>query len=192
MDWSCLNSQMSAFSPRLTEELKLTPEAATKLASMIAADVRFLSQRHKNELQAASPVPFRDRLTELVAFQAFMDRAGAATDPTVIRAQVIVQNYICFVYLPESCFRILRKVCGPGSTTAKCSKYLTDNPIRAFRNAVAHANWTYKEDFSGLIYWARKGDSPEEPLVRFEVNQADLGYWQALSRCVAYAALSNA
>ena len=63
----------------------------------------------------------------------------------------------------------------------------SDNPVRAFRNAIAHANWKYLSDYSGLEYWARKSSDPSEPLSRFEVSQSDLSFWQALARCTAYA-----
>lgn len=191
MSWKVLDKQMSQYAARLVHELRLAETAAERLATTIAADTRFLSQEHKIELSLASPVQLHHRLTELRAFQGWMDYASAVSDPYVARAQVLTQNYVCFVYLPESCFKILSKVCPAGSAARKCSKYLTDNPIRAFRNSIAHANWEYKEDFSGLIFWAKKGSNAEEPLSRFEVNQVDLNYWQALSRCVAYAALSN-
>jgi hypothetical protein len=107
--------------------------------------------------------------------------------PVVVRAQVVCQNYICFVYLGESCFNVLKKELPPGSAAKKCCRFLTDNPIRAFRNAVAHANWRYLPDFTGLEYWARKGAEPTEPMVRFEVSQQALSFWQALARCTAYA-----
>jgi hypothetical protein len=76
--------------------------------------------------------------------------------------------------------------------TRKCCRFLTDNPIRAFRNALAHANWRYNEDFSGLRFWARKGSDPSEALREFEVSQLELGFWQALARCVAYVAFTHA
>ena len=106
--------------------------------------------------------------------------------PGVVRAQVIYQNYVCFVYLGEACFRALRQIAPSGSNAKKCCKFLTDNPIRAFRNAIAHANWDYNDDFSGIIYWARKGSDPSEPMSRFEVAQHDLQFWQALARTVGY------
>jgi len=112
-------------------------------------------------------------------------------DPRITRAQALTQNYICFVYLPEACFKVLSKVCPPGSAAKKCSKFLSDNPVRAFRNAVAHANWTYRSDFKAIVYWARKGSDVGEPLERFEVDEETLNYWQKLSRCVAYAAYLN-
>jgi hypothetical protein len=192
MNWLYLDTQMQAFSARLTNEVKLTPEMATKLATTIAADVRFLSPEQKAEIRAASPVPLEDRLAELQAFQGWMDQAHTIrNNPFVTRAQVLSQSYICFVYLPEACFRILAKSCPSGSAAKKCAQFLSNNPVRAFRNAIAHANWTYRADFGAIVYWARKGSDQDAPLERFEVENTDLSFWQSLSRCVAYAAYSN-
>jgi hypothetical protein len=130
-------------------------------------------------------------LDELRAFQAFMDGATGSPNPAVIRAQVIVQNYLCFVYLGEACFRALLKTSKPGSVTRRCCKYLTDNPVRAFRNAIAHSNWTYTPDFGGLVFWARKGSDDTEPPSRFEIEQRELDFWQTLSRGVAYASYTT-
>lgn len=183
---------MRTFSDRLTSEVKLTPAMAAKLATTIAADVRFLSPEQKTEIRNASPVPLTDRLAELQSFQGWMEQAHTVSNnPFVARAQVLSQNYICFVYLPESCFRVLSKACPSGSAAKKCAQFLSNNPVRAFRNSIAHANWTYRSDFGALIYWARKGSDIEDPLERFEVKQNDLAFWQALSRCVAYVAFSN-
>ncbi|MCB1676668.1 MAG: hypothetical protein KDI01_10275 [Halioglobus sp.] len=169
---------MKAFSDRLVKEVKLTDERAQKLATTVAADVRFLTKQEKGEISDASPVPLKARLNELQSFQGWMEQANAIKgNPFVSRAQVITQNYICFVYLPESCFRVLAKACPTGSAAKKCAKFLTNNPVRAFRNAVAHSNWTYREDFAAIVYWARKGNEANEPLERFEVTQDDLSFW---------------
>jgi hypothetical protein len=118
-----------------------------------------------------------------------MDFAGSVKNPFVTRAQVVTQNYMCFVYLSESLFLALRKLAPEGSQSKKCAKFLTDDPIRSLRNAIAHANWKYNEDYSGLIYYARKGDSIT--LDQFAVNQSKLDFWQALARCTAYAIFQN-
>ncbi len=192
MNWRYLDAQMSEFAARLIGEVKLAPEMATKLATNIAADVSFLTSEQRAEIRAASPVPIQDRLTELEAFQGWMDQAHTVqNNPFVTRAQVVSQNYICFVYLPEACFRILAKTCPSASAARKCAQYLSNNPVRGFRNAIAHANWTYRADFGALTYWARKGSDPTEPLEKFDIEQTDLSFWQSLSRCVAYAAYSN-
>jgi hypothetical protein len=117
--------------------------------------------------------------------------ASSKPSPFIVRAQVITQNYICFVYLPESCFQILSKKLPSGSVGRKCAKFLSDGRVRAFRNAVAHANWCYSKNFKGITCWARKGSELDEALSEFEVQQEELTFWQALSRCVAYAAFSN-
>jgi hypothetical protein len=190
--WRQLDAQMARFSDRLINAVKLSPEIAERLASSVAADVRFLSQEEKLAIKSFSPVPLADRLSELEAFQGWMDLArGVETNPFVTRAQVLTQNYICFVYLPEGCFRALAKHCANGSAAKKCAKFLSDNPVRAFRNAIAHANWKYRSDFQAIVFWARKGGDPNEPLEQFEVEQGELSFWQALSRCVAYASYSN-
>ncbi|MDE2196261.1 MAG: hypothetical protein KGJ56_03625 [Gammaproteobacteria bacterium] len=192
MNWQHLDSQMKGFSSQLTSKVDLTTEIAGKPATVVAADIRFLAPEQKAEIQAASPVPTQDRLNELKAFQGWMEHAQkVGNNPFIKRAQVLTQNYICFVYLPEACFRILAKVCPSDSAIKKCARFLSNNPVRAFRNAVAHANWTYRPDFEAIIYWAREGSDPNEPLKKFEVSQHDLEFWQALSRCVAYAAYSN-
>ena len=88
MNWKHLDAQMRAFATRLTSEVKLTPEMATKLATTIAADVRFLSSEQKAELRAASPVPLQDRLAELQAFQGWMDQAHTVrNNPFVLENQ---------------------------------------------------------------------------------------------------------
>jgi hypothetical protein len=187
-----LDRQLGVFSSKLRTAVGLRDDEVAKVATMIAAEVRFLKPSQRAEIFAASPVPLHDRLEELSAFQAFMDTASRIRgNPSLTRAQVIVQNYVCFVYLGEACFFALRKNSNSGSVTRRCCKYLTDNPIRAFRNAIAHSNWSYAPDFGGLVFWARKGSDPNEALSRFEVSQGDLDFWQTLSRGVAYAAYSS-
>lgn len=192
-DWTELDRQMRGFSPFLRDEFGITPPESNCLASTIAAEIRGLSAEVRRTLLSETTVQPKDRLDELVAFQSFMDLANAVSNhPGVTRAQVITQNYVCFVYLGDACFKTLRQISPPGSATKRCAKFLTDNPVRAFRNAVAHANWNYRPDFSGLVFWSRRGADPNEPLTRFEVSQRDLGFWQALARCVAYIAYTEA
>jgi len=45
--WRQLDAQMARFSDRLINAVKLSPEIAERLASSVAADVRFLSQEEK-------------------------------------------------------------------------------------------------------------------------------------------------
>jgi hypothetical protein len=192
MNYRHLDRQIAAFADQLTTAVGLREAEVPVVATSIAADARFLEPTARAAIFAASPVPLRDRIEELTTFQAFMDTASAVRGrPAVTRAQIIIQNYVCFVYLGEACFRALSKAAKSGSVTRRCCKFLTDNPVRAFRNAIAHANWTYAPDFEGLVFWARKGSDSNETLSRFEVSQHDLDFWQTLSRGVAYAAYTS-
>ena len=144
MDYRQLDRQVGAFSSQLRTVVGLTDDEATKVATLIAAEVRFMEPPQRAAILAASPVPLYHRLEELSAFQAFMGIASRNRgNPPLTRAQVIVQNYVCFVYLSEACFFALRKNSKSASVTRRCCEFLTDNPIRAFRNAIAHSNWSY-------------------------------------------------
>jgi hypothetical protein len=191
MSYERLDEQMKAFAAALRSDVRLGVEETAKVATTIAAEIRFLDVSSRASVLDASPVPLAARLDELVAFQTWMELASGVSNPAIARAQVIVQNYVCFVYLGDACFRALRKASRPGSVTRRCCEYLTNNPVRAFRNAVAHSNWTYSPDFSGLVFWARKGDDKGEPMSRFKVTQTELAFWQALSRTTAYAAYTS-
>lgn len=174
----------------LRDDLGISFGASIQLATTISAEVASLPDEAKQRIAAASPIPLQDRLDELIAFQSWMDYARKIKgNPSLTRAQVITQIYVCFVYLGESWFKELRKESASGSTTRKCCTFLTDNPVRAFRNSVAHANWRYKSDFSGIEFWAKKGSDPNEQLSQFEVSDNDLAFWQTLARCTAYASI---
>ena len=151
-----IDAQLAKWAPRLVTDLNIDSGSAQELGTAIAREVSALAPEVRLRLRDNSPVRLSDRLDELRAFQAFMDGIGDRPGPAMVRAQVILQNYICFVYLGESCFRTLRKILSTGPTK-HCCVFLTDNPIRALRNAFAHANWRYKADYSGLEFWAREG-----------------------------------
>ena len=186
-----LDEQMQQWSSRLRDDLRIGPPESNHLATTITKGVAALAADSKERVKEASQIPLNVRIEELVAFQGWMDLVHTQSEPhpVVVRAQVVYQNYICFVYPGDSCFKVLKKELPTASTAKRCCTFLTDNPVRAFRNAVAHGNWRYLPDFSGLEYWARKGAEPTEPMERLGVSQQDLSFWQTLARCTAYAGL---
>ncbi len=106
-----LDRQLAVFRDRLCGEVGLKPEDAGKVATLVAADIRFLPVEAKEEIKAASPVPLSARFEELVAFQVWSDFATSiGSNPAITRASVVVQNYICFVYLKDACLRLLQSV----------------------------------------------------------------------------------
>lgn len=192
MEFGTLDQQLLRFAGNLAGDVGLRPDEIARVASCVGGEVRDLDRDAQTKICASSPVPIRDRLAELHAFQGWMDFASTVSGrPAIIRAQVIVQNYVCFVYLSEATFRVLRKVAPTGSVVKRCCQFLTDNPVRAFRNALSHSNWKYREDFHGLVFWARKGGDSSEELSRFEVGHQERDFWQSLSRAVAYAAYTS-
>lgn len=184
-----LDRQLASFSTDLQRLVGLTADESQKVATLVSADVRFLPKDVKAEIEAVSPVPLLARRDELVAFQAWNDFARSVkANPAITRAQVIVQNYVCFSYLKDACFDVVARKAAADSVAARCSRFLTTGPVRDFRNAFSHANWCYKSDFTGLKCWvledARRRDSR---LREFGVSQNELSFWQSLARGVAYA-----
>ena len=121
-----LNRQLAAYRDRLCSDVGLNSDEASKVATLVGADIRFLSPEVKSEIKAASPVPISARLDELVAFQAWMDLASSIPkQPAITRTQVVVQKYVCFVYLKDACFEVVAKRAAPNSVAARCSNYLS-------------------------------------------------------------------
>lgn len=184
-----IDTHMRTWAHRMILDLKLDLMQANRLGSVIGNEVRKLPPEKIQQLILASHVTPQNRVEELQGFQGWMDYANKIRgNPYVTRAQVVTQNYICFVYLGDALFKNLKAILPPPFVTGRCCRFLLNNPVRAFRNAIAHSNWCYKKDFSGLEFWARKGSGSDDPLERFEVSQEELAYWQSLSRCVGYAA----
>ena len=170
-------------------DLKISSDKVDCIATTIATEIENNKASLKQEILLASPIPLETRLEELSCFQTMMDTFNKMKPrPEIVRSQVITQNYICFVYLKDTLFEVLRKKSEIGSITKKCTKYLLNNPVRAFRNSIAHGNWKYKDDFFGLEFWAHKGSTVSDSMTKYQVSQSELNFWQLLSRTVAYTA----
>jgi hypothetical protein len=184
-----LNRQLAAFGNRLKSEVGLNDAEAKKVATHVSGDIRFLPVDTKNEIKTASNIPLGARYEELVAFQAWSDLASSIKNsPPLTRAQVIVQNYVCFVYLKDSCFEVIAKKAIAASVAARCANYLSTDQVRDFRNAFSHANWKYNSSFTGFDCWVLvDARNRAGPMRQFAVLQDDINFWQTLSRCVAYA-----
>ena len=184
-----LNRQLAVHRKRLVSEVGLTADEASKVATLVAREIMSLPLEAKAEIKAASPVSIPARIDELIVFQAWMDfQHSLPKHPIHVRAQVLVQNYMCFVYLKDACFEVVSKRAELKSVAARCANYLSRGAVRDFRNAFSHANWQYNSTFTGLECWARRYPRKQSsPLRHFAVSQDDLTFWQALSRAVAYA-----
>lgn len=184
--FAALDRQLQRFSPRLRDDLGLTPAESQAVASSVAVDLRSVDHA---VLDGDDQVDFLSRYEEVLAFQGFMEAtAPVESSPFVARARVLVQNYVCFVYLKESWLERLRDAAPVDSVLHKCARYLTSGRVRAFRNAVSHARWRYLGDFSGIEYWDRASPNRSAPLQRLLVDQLELDFWQTLIRGICYTA----
>jgi hypothetical protein len=97
-EWSRLDAQMRQYSPRLRDDLRIEAAASNHLATTVAQECAALPSDALADIREQDVVGLHMRLEELIAFQAFMDLAHSIpSHPAVVRAQVITQNYICFV-----------------------------------------------------------------------------------------------
>lgn len=186
MKWDNLDRQMTAYRTKLMDDLGLDKTASNNLASVISIEIEnVLSLRVSDVQNVFEPVSALHIFEEINSFQTWMDITNNVRQPSIVRVQVIVQNYICFLYLNDVLFKKISRIVPVGSVTEICCKYLTSGPVRAFRNAFAHGKWQYNDDFTGLIYW--DWDDPKTRRnKRWEVDQLSLDFWQKLARCVGY------
>ncbi len=121
---------------------------------------------------------------------AHRQQATSGTFAPLTRAQVVCHLYVVFVYLGDACFSRLRKSAATESTLKKCCVYLTDYPVRGLRNAVAHSNWRYTDDFPGILYHSFE-DEQRTKRKDYTVTQLELDFWDKLARVTAYAAFQT-
>ncbi len=193
--WIKLDSIMRQYSPRLRDDLGLTPSVSNSLASTIALEVQALPGDVLRSIRDEDVIGLQRRIDELVAFERFMDfasqvQATSGSIAPLTRAQVTCQLYTVFVYLGDACFSRLRKSAVSGSVLKKCCKYLTDYPVRGLRNAVAHSSWRYADDFTGIVFHYFE-DAQKTKRTDYTVKQLELDFWDKLARVTAYAAFQT-
>ena len=193
--WTKHDNIMRQFSPRLRDDLGLTPPASNCLASTIASEVQALPRDVLRSIRDEDIIGLRRRIDELVAFEGFMTfasqvHAASGNVAPLMRAQVTCQLYTVFVYLGDACFSRLRKSAVSGSVLKKCCKYLTDYPVRGLRNAVAHSSWRYADDFTGIVFHYFE-DEQKTKRTDYTVTQLELDFWDKLARVTAYAAFQT-
>jgi len=173
-----IDEQILKYDQYLISEVKLNKTESMSVASLVEEEIRTNISFHSH-YRKISPVPINCRLDELKSFQSWNDINIAIqnTDPTIARTAIITQCYICFVYLKDSCFDLLKNL-DPLLVVTRCAKYLSEGKVRNFRNAFSHANWHYSEDFSGLVCWAKTEPyNKRNKMERFTVSQQELSFW---------------
>ncbi|HOJ04078.1 MAG TPA: hypothetical protein PK916_08745 [Bacteroidota bacterium] len=187
-----LDKQIYQFRDRMVADVGVEERYLAVICTTIYQELSVLKAEQLDKIEFASPVKLDLRIEELEAFNMMMSRVNRqlASIPEIVRAQVIVQNYIAFVYLKDNCFDVAKRIVPQDSLLRRLCKFLLNNPVRAFRNSIAHGNWQYTSDFTGIKYYAYKGESKPcvelEEMSEFVVKNDELEFWQALSRATAY------
>jgi hypothetical protein len=171
----------------LIRDVRISQEASDHLATTIYGDI--IASDPADIFSLSEAISHAERFNELALFlNCIAERHLWKANALMNRAMLNLSNYMCFVYLGDACFVRLRKALPSTSAAGRCCRYLTDNPIRAFRNAIAHGNWRVSE---GVIhFWACKGESSSEPLSEFSVAENDREFWFFLAACTGKSALA--
>ncbi len=187
MNLDDLDGQMKS-AGAANEAPNLSEAECSLIATSIHNEIVGLGETTIRQLRSDVLISPERYVEELKAFQEWMELAHAnRTIPAIVRAQVMTELYVAFVWLRDSLMSPIAAVLPEGSVFFRVDKFLRSGARRSLRNAIAHGNWCYLPDFSGLEYWdgPPRGNSHQ----RFELDNAELDRWQLLSRGSAIAAL---
>src|SRR5680860_715983 len=123
------------------------------LATTINDEIAGLDETSANQLRLSLLIPPERYLEELTAFQTWMDIARANADnPVIVRAQVMTQLYVAFVWLRDSVMKPAAAAVSDQTAFATIERFLSSGHRRMLRNAIAiaHGRWCYLPDFKGL------------------------------------------
>lgn len=172
----------------VTESPELPNDVWHCLATTIYSEITSFAETATNRLRRSVPIPPERYVEELKAFEAWMTISHANADnPAIVRAQVMTELYVAFVWLRDSLMEPIAKEVTDDSAFATIERFLREGRRRNLRNAIAHGRWCYLPDFSGLECWDQPSRGTPNP--RFEISQTELDAWQLLSRGTAIAAL---
>lgn len=133
-------------------------------------------------------IPPERYVEEMTAFQAWTDFAEVlGRDPVVVRARVMTQLYVSFVWLRDALMTPVASAVSASGPVAAIESFLKSGRRRLLRNAIAHGRWCYLPEFDGLEIWAEP--SRGKPHQRHLITASELGQWQVLSRGFAIAVL---
>lgn len=142
----------------------------SRVAITIHGEVAGLDETVLKRLRAALLVAPERYAEEMAAFEQWGKVALACSaNPFVVRARVMTELYVAFVWLKDSLLRPTAKAVSDQSTLATVERFLSSGRRRMLRNAVAHGRWCYLPDFKGLEGWAEP--SYGQPHECFEISQ---------------------
>jgi hypothetical protein len=197
-----IDERMRRHSRRLVDEVRIQPTQAHSVATTIFDEIRgAIDADLLKAIRDSSPMDIQRRLLFFEDYNVWdVVIRGASKCPTrhplppqivqraYVEMQWVVHLYCSFVFAGDGLFEVLKKRGPAGSCVRKCSAFIRENPVRALRNAVAHGNWqVVAPSFGSLDYWARKGESKDEPILQFHASLDDLRFYLDLTWCTAWA-----
>ena len=100
--------RMAEFSEELTDQVKLSEQESKRLASTLYREMHALASR--GSFNVVDVVPYKERFNELALYMNWHAETRSAEETQLAEhAKLVLSNYICFVYLGETCFTRLRK-----------------------------------------------------------------------------------
>lgn len=192
-----IDSQVANYKDYLINNVRLSESQSIQVGTLVEKELENLSKTVIEQLVADNPVPIQARHDELFRFQLMMDFINESLaseknlSPGLIGAQIVVQNYISFVYMQDNLFKILNKSIDSSSLVSKITEFLLTDKIRHFRNAISHGTWCYAEDYKGIKYWDWKDRKPNNGYDEYFVEHDELGFWQTLSRGFSYVVIEK-
>ena len=179
---------------RLSADVGIDAQYLSKVSTTIRNELSLLTDEQLLEIEKSSLVPLEDRIQELGRFDELIhyvidnQKSISGNRKACITTY---RNYMLFVYLKDNCFEVTKKLMPSKTMTKRICRFLLDNPLRAFRNAIAHGNFYYNiKNTQSIIFYAYKGESKDNvdasEMTMFEVYLDELNFWQELSRGTAY------
>ena len=202
-----LDKQMARHSEQLKNEVKLPPGNVNSLATIVANEVRVGGAALLKKLEDSSPLSITNRYRYFCLYQAWIGNVQKVHSPPRVDphlqyltdasfdllSNAVPHLYMSFIYSTDGFFKALRASELNGSCTKKCAEFIRNYPAWSLRNAIAHGNWTMRED-GAIVYWDKSRDKSKRPesMEKHEVAFQTVGFYFSLIRCVSWVALGTA
>jgi hypothetical protein len=200
---SIIDQRLFKWADRIVKEINIPHDAAKRIASTIEKEFDTAKTEFLQDIKNLGPITPKRRLYILegqIFWKQFVrPKILHAPEPPqgIISktwwedshkyALLMSSLYMNYIYVGDGFFEFLKKHAPSGSVTKKVAQYIRENPLRALRNALSHANWYLTTN--GIKYFARKGSDPNEPMAEFHASPQDMEFYDDFVSFAGWAAL---
>lgn len=167
-------------------KLNIDKKYHSKIATYIDEELSKLDKSDIYKIKEFSPVDLNERIQELGRFDELVHKVLNNKDKisgNEMTCFITYRSYMLFVYIKDNCFEKTKAITHNGTITKKICTYLTENPVRAYRNAIAHGNFFYSPKDQEIIYYNR---NPANQITEYKLKMKEWNFWQELARGTAY------